>query len=110
MRKPAAANGVHCVNCYQMPDLSEADRRSPSAKCDARDRIQLLDGVLEGEGEFDAEHMERTLQTHETPGLCRHGEVEGMVTEYSMIGLPAQNRLLFTGGNPCESAFREIEL
>ena len=110
VRRPASANGVHCVNCYQLPALSEADRRTPTGKCDAHGRMRLLDGILDGEGPFDLAHMERTLCCHEEPGLCRHGECEHMVTEYAMIGLPAHNRLLFTDGNPCRGGFEELLL
>lgn len=110
VRRPSASTGIHCVNCYQLPMLHEADRRSAAGKRDAHGRWRFLDRVLTAERSFNLEHMQSLLRHHDGPGLCRHGEGEGTHTEYSMIGLPAQNRLLYLEGYPCENEYAEILL
>ena len=86
---------------------------------------QLLDGVLcaagtAGDGVtpgplpgptgLDLEFARTLLRHHGDPGLCRHGESGGMHTEYSVIGLPAQSRVLFLQGHPCRGEFGELVL
>jgi len=120
VRAPRTPQGVHCVNCYQLPHLAEADRRTPEGKADAVARWQLLDTVLaeaepqqDTEAQLDLSFAKRLLRRHgdhDHPGLCRHGECQDMETEYSMIGLPAQGRVLFLEGHPCQESYGELTL
>ena len=111
VRRPDRATGIHCVNCYQLPALSNADRRPPPAKADALSRAAHLNTVLDGNGPFDTQHMKRVLRNHEGQAICRHrSETRETNTVYSMIGLPAQNKVLYRSGRPCEGEFEEIVL
>lgn len=115
VRAPRSPRGVHCVNCYQLPELAAADRRTPEGKADALARWALLDAVLAAEGSesLGLDFAKRLLRRHgddDHPGLCRHGECQDMHTEYSMIGLPAQGRVLFQQGHPCQEAYGELVL
>ncbi len=101
---------MNCVNCYQLPTLSEADRRDEAGKRNAQARWRLLDRKLSEEMDFGLEDMKKLLRHHGDPGICRHGERDGACTEYSMIGLPQIGRVLFLDGNPCENEFSEIAL
>ena len=113
VRRPEHPAGIHCVNCYQLPELAEADRRAPEGKEDARQRWQLLDAFLTNdlapEG-TDLDLARRLLRHHGDPSLCRHGECQDLHTEYSMIGLPAQGRVLFLEGYPCQESYAELSL
>ena len=117
VRSPRTPQGVHCVNCYQLPELAEADRRPPEGKTDALARWRLLDAVL-ADADSDSDDLSlasarRLLRRHgddDHPGLCRHGECQEMETEYSMIGLPTQGRVLFQQGHPCQEAYGELVL
>lgn len=101
---------VHCVNLYQSPALAEADRRKPAAKELAVRRRRMLDAKLAKGGRFDPEHMKALLRSHGQPTVCRHGGPDGSHTEYSLIGLPAQGRVLFRRGSPCAGAYGEVRV
>lgn len=111
VRRPDRPRGIHCVNCYQLPALANADRRKPSAKIDARARAAYLDRVLDGGGTFDIEHMKRLLRNHADQGICRHGsETSEMNTEYAMIGVPVLGKVFYCGGHPCEGEFETLSV
>ena len=111
VRRPDRPAGIQCVNCYRLPALSDADRRRPADKKDALSRAEYLDGVLAGDGPFDAEKMKRVLRNHDGQDICRHGsETCAHNTEYSMIALPAQNKVRYCAGHPCEGEFEQIVL
>ena len=115
VRAPGSQRGVYCTNCYMIPALAEADRRTPEGKSDAHARARYLDGVLASEESLALPRMQALLRHHRDeanlgsdPGICRHGESCGHWTEYATIGLPAQGKLLYAPGNPCESEFHEV--
>jgi len=111
VRRPDAPGGVFCVNCYLLPQLANADRRSPAGKKDALARSTFLAEQLAKDEPTGVERAMALLHTHGPPiGLCRHGECDHMHTEYSMIGLPRQRRVLFCHGRPCSGEFEEIVL
>lgn len=110
VRQPASPRGIFCVNCYQFPALAEADRRTPAGKAHALARHRFLDTVLAADGPRDVACLQALLQHHGSPGLCRHGEDDGLHTEYAMLGIPRQNRVLFCPGYPCRTPYRQITL
>ena len=113
VRAPRTPQGVHCVNCYQLPELAGADGRTPEGKADAQARWALLDTVLAEADQLDLAFAKRLLRRHgddQHPGLCRHGECQDMHTEYSMIALPACGRVLFQQGHPCQESYGELVL
>lgn len=99
---------VQCVNCYQLPALREADRRNPAGKEMALKRWTMLDEQLAAGGEYDLEHMKSLLRYHGQPSMCRHGGHDMSHTEYSMIGLPTQGRVLYYHGYPCEGEYSGV--
>ena len=54
--------------------------------------------------------MQALLRHHGDQNICRHGECCEMNTEYSMIGLPRENRVLCAHGYPCENEYEDIML
>jgi len=101
---------VHCVNLYQLPPLREADRRKPAMKELALRRWRMMDEQLAAEGPHDLARMKSLLRYHGEPGVCRHGGGDVSHTEYSMIGLPAQGRVLFHHGYPCEGEYTKTSV
>ena len=101
---------VHCVNCYQLPTLREADRRPPDGKRNALARWQLLDAWLGESPAFGADEMKDLLRTHGSPSICRHGGDDMSHTEYSIVGLPQSGRVLYYHGYPCQGEYEEITL
>ncbi|HIM55076.1 MAG TPA: hypothetical protein EYM39_00075, partial [Candidatus Latescibacteria bacterium] len=123
VRTPRVSTGIHCVNCYQLPELADADRRNAEGKRDAHRRWKFLDAVLSDKEGFSLASAQSLLRSHhgpdhhgpdhhgpDHPGICRHGEAGGMHTEYTMIGLPAHGKILFLEGHPCQREFTEIAL
>ena len=111
VRRMTSPRGMHCVNVYQLPQLSDADRRTPGAKRDALARRKLLEEYLSSDAPCTVDAMQKLLRLHGPPqALCRHGEVENMYTACSMIGLPRRGVLLVAEGYPCESEYEEISI
>ncbi|MCG2739088.1 MAG: C45 family autoproteolytic acyltransferase/hydrolase [Syntrophaceae bacterium] len=110
VRKPTLPGGhMQVVNCYQLPTLAEADRRNPRSKRNALARAEMLKTMLAGDVEFSLADMKSLLRHHGEPSICRHGG-DGSLTEYSLIGLPRDGRLLYVDGYPCENEYAEITL
>ena len=111
IRKPEIGQRhMNCVNYYQLPNLANADRRNEVGKQNAIARRRLLEQKLSEDIDFSLADMKNILRYHGGTSLCRHGDDDGSYTEYSMIGLPQSNRVLFLDGNPCESKFAEVTI
>jgi len=103
--------GAFCVNCYLLPALAQADRRNAQGKDDALRRKAFIEKELEKDLPTGLERMKSMLRSHGEPAsLCRHGGKDSSHTEYSVIGLPGQNRVLFYHGNPCRGEYEEIRM
>lgn len=101
---------MNCVNCYQLPALADADRRTESGKCNAKARQRFLEQSLSDLSDYSIVDMTAILRHHGHPSICRHGGTEDSHTEYSMIGIPQSRRVLFADGNPCQDTYQEIQL
>ena len=111
VRRPSGASPhMHCVNCYQLPPIAHADRRTPEGKADALARWRFLDAQLSSLSEPGLEEMKRLLRHHGAPSICRHGESEQARTDFSFICLAASGRLLCVDGRPCGGEFEEVVL
>ncbi|MHC4884382.1 MAG: C45 family peptidase, partial [Planctomycetota bacterium] len=111
VRRPDREAGISCVNCFQLPQLANADRRKPHDKEDALRRRDLFNEILDAEGPFDATHMLRILQRHDDQAVCRHGkEVGEHETLFSYICLPQKNEIRFCQGHPCEHGMQTVTL
>jgi len=101
---------MHCVNCYQLPSLADAERRDEAGKRNALARWRFLDRKLSEGMDFSLEDMKKLLRHHGDPSICQHGGSAELVTEYSMIGLPQSGRVLFLDGHPCKNEFTEVTI
>jgi len=112
VRRPAASHGhVQCVNRYQLPTLAEADRRDPAQKCNAQARADWLEKTLAEPGPFDLPRMQSILRRTEEPAICRRPQTpRDVMTEYSMIALPRDRRVMFLYGDPGEQTYRTVTL
>ena len=111
IRWPEAEHGhMNCTNYYQLPALAEADRRRPDGKLNAIARRAFLDDEVSQGKEMALEDMKRLLRHHGEPSICRHGGADMSFTEYSMIGLPRDRKVLYMDGNPCEGEFEEVDV
>lgn len=112
VRRPATGvRHVNCVNCYQLPALQNADRRTEKWKCNAIARKEFLERRLGEMKDYSLKDMKAVLRHHGDPSICRHGlHGDDTFTEYSMIGLPETGQVFYLDGNPCEKEYREIQL
>lgn len=111
VRRPATPPGhLNCVNCYQLPTLAEADRRSPAGKANALARAAFLEQWVATSTDFSATAMQRLLASHEEPAICCHGERETSLTEYAMIGLPLRGEVRFRHGLACGGDYETLQI
>jgi len=114
VRLPRESTGhVNCTNYYQLPQLSDADRRTPEGKANAAARRHLLDQLFAGTGDTSIGGMVDILRRHRTadePGICRHSGEDQGVTEYSMIGVPQAGQVLYYHGRPCGGEYSTLSL
>ena len=111
VRLPDLDEGIACVNCYSLPQLADADRRTPGGKANAHRRRAFLDEAIPKHARHGITGMMELLRSHDAEApICRHGDndSEGSHTEYSMIGLPDQGRALVFHGYPCTGEYTEI--
>ena len=104
------ARHMNCVNHYQLPALTDADRRTESGKCNAKARQHFLEQSLSELSDYSLVDMKAILRHHGHPSICRHGGTDDSHTEYSMIGMTQSRRVLFVDENPCQDAYQEIQL
>jgi len=97
---------IACVNRFQLPAIEDADRRRPESKCNANARRDWLDQHLAGLDDPGLADMQAILRRTEEPAICRRPP---SLTEFSMIGLPAQGRVLCLYGEPTEQEYQTLE-
>lgn len=108
IRRPEpGVRAMNCVNYYQLPFLEGLDRRTPDGLANAHARRDFLERAV-GEGDRSIEHMKRLLRHHGGDSICRHGGGDLSHTEYSVIGVTAERKLLVADGNPCQTEYAEV--
>jgi acyl-CoA:6-aminopenicillanic acid acyl transferase len=108
IRQAESANAMYCVNCYQLPHLRDADQRSPDGKANAIRRAERLEREIWRDIPLNLSRMRGLLKSHESSApICRHDDNDSH-TEYSMIAIPRQGKLLVADGYPCETEYHEV--
>ncbi len=110
IRRPIpGAHGLHCTNCYQLPLLADLSGRAHQDN--ARGRAARLEAAL-SEGDGSLAHLQAVLRHHGPFDICRHGADRGDYgfTEWSMIGVPRERRVLFCAGAPCAGRYEALAL
>lgn len=108
IRRPRIwSRGMNCTNWYQLPLLKDISGRSDLENSMGRSRA--LEAALK-ETTLSLEHMKNTLRHHGEYDICRHGKErhDYGYTEWSMIGIPREGKLLFCNGRPCQGTYEEI--
>lgn len=111
--QPRPMNEAHemcVVNCYQLPELINSDRRTNMQKINANARLKLLKTELSKERKRNIEDMKFLLRMHGETEICRHGNHQLSYTEFSVIGVVAKGMILYTGTNPCMEEYRCISI
>jgi hypothetical protein len=100
---------LNCVNHYQLPALEGRDARTPVGLANSKARQALLER-LGSESDRSVAHMQSILRYHGEPSVCRHGGDDLSHTEYSMIGITRDSRMLIADGNPCTHPYRDYSI
>jgi len=106
------------TNHFVSPDLKArfVDTNPPETKGNSLHRYKKLEGVLRGSyGEVGVELTKRLMASHGDPltSICRHKEVfmgKKTGTISTAIYLPAERKLLFRNGRPCEGEYEAFTL
>jgi len=101
--------GMDCVNHYQLPALKDVTMRTEAGLKNSIGRNDYLQNELQ-QADGSLEHMQHILTYHGEYSICRHGGKDLSHTEYSMIGIPAEGRVLYQYGYPCKETYKEIAL
>lgn len=115
VRPPSLPTGhIHCVNCYQLPMLAQADRRNEQGKAHALARWRLLNEYLSQDKALGLTDMEQILRHHGSPCICRHGSQTDKddygATEFSYICQPGTGTVYFCYGPPCSNEYEQVQL
>ena len=99
---------VFATNHFVSDAYANADRRSPEAKRVSLDRCAYLAERIGDDPPTDDVGLKRLMTEHEGEGPCRHGEIGGFHTLWSMIAAPQALRLEVAAGPPCQAAFDPV--
>ena len=108
IRRPSSwMRGMNCTNWYQLPMLTNLSPRTDLEN--SRGRSAYLETALK-EGDLSVEYLKSVLRHHGECDICRHGAErhDTLITDWSMIGIPRQEKVLFASGNPCQGEYQEI--
>ena len=96
---------VYATNHYVTPALKDSDRRTPQGKEVSVYRLGYLAWRDRTSPPRNAEDIKGILRSHEPWAPCRHGGAHVSDTEWSLVGLPRDNKLLVAEGNPCDGEY-----
>ena len=97
---------VYATNHYMTPALKDHDGRSPEGKRISTYRVGYLEWVAATNRPSSADDIRGILSSHEPWAPCRHGGPHLSETEWSLVALPRERKLLFADGHPCETGYR----
>lgn len=112
LRRPQPwMRGMECTNWYQLPHLTPLSGRGAADQENARGRSAALQAALR-QPTLNVGAMKKALRHHGDVDICRHGAArhDRGITEWSMIGIPRQRKVLFCKGNPCSGHYDDIKL
>ncbi len=101
---------VFATNHFITPALQNADMRTPEGKRVSSCRLGYLEWVARTRPPRSAEDIRAILRCHEPWAPCRHAGPHLSQTEWSIVGLPTQGKLLLAPGHPCENAYKAFDV
>lgn len=97
----------YATNLYKSPGLENSDTRIPSKRDICIYRYGYLKWLEETNPPQNIDDLKKILSCHEPWAPCRHGGVHHSKTEWSMINLIKERKILITDGAPCENKYKE---
>lgn len=71
---------------------------------------RLLPELAEVSPPNDLASLQDLLKSHEPWAPCRHGGPHVSVTEWSIVGIPRERKLLVASGPPCHTSYETIDV
>jgi predicted choloylglycine hydrolase len=103
---------VVATNHFVSAELCDANVfRNSTTYDETRARYATARALLEkARGAIDSAYAKRVAAHHDTTALCRHRPLNDADTISAAIYLPAQRRLLFCNGWPCQGSYETYRL
>jgi predicted choloylglycine hydrolase len=101
---------VYATNHYASEALRDSDQRTPDRKRISINRLGYLDWRAQATPPRGIDDLQSLLSSHEPWAPCRHGGAHGVETEWSMIAVPRECRILLASGSPCSTPYNFHEI
>jgi predicted choloylglycine hydrolase len=103
---------IVATNHFVSAELCDANVfRNSTTYDETRARYATARALLEkARGAIDSAYAKRVAAHHDTTALCRHRPLNDADTISAAIYLPAQRRLLFCNGWPCQGSYETYRL
>ena len=98
------------TNLYEYPGLENADRRPAAGRNICLWRNGYLKWIEQQDPPRTLARLQKVAASHDPWAPCRHGGIHGSVTDWSVIFMAQQKKVLIAHGHPCEKPYLEIAL
>jgi len=99
---------VFATNHYVLPSLKDADMRVPEQKEISTYRFGFLRWTEQVRPPITLDEFHALLRSHEPWAPCRHGKPFKSQTEWSIVAIPNEDRILVAPGRPCDTPYKEF--
>ena len=103
-------NFDYATNIYRSPGLEAADVRAPEKRDICVYRYGYLKWLEQTNAPKKLEDIKKLLSCHDPWAPCRHGGSHGSQTDWSMINVIKDRKILVADGAPCENEYKEYSL
>lgn len=101
---------IFATNHFINEELKNSDQRDARGKAVSTYRFGYLEWRNLGNPPSCVQDVKNILSSHEPWAPCRHAGAHVSETEWSMISLPAESRLLFSHGPHCKNEYGEFTI
>jgi predicted choloylglycine hydrolase len=101
---------IFATNHFINEELKNSDQRDARGKTVSTYRFGYLEWRKLKAPPSSIQDIKNILSSHEPWAPCRHGGVHISETEWSMISLPAERKLLFSPGPHCKYEYQEFTI
>jgi predicted choloylglycine hydrolase len=98
------------TNLYQYSGLENADMRLPQRRNICLYRNGYLKWIEQTNPPKSINDLKKLTSSHEPWGPCRHGGIQGSITDWSVIFMPNKKSFLISCGPACQNEYQTIEL
>lgn len=100
----------YAANIYTSPGLESTDMRAPGKRDICVYRYGYLKWLEQTNAPEKLNDIKKLLSSHEPWAPCRHRGPHGSQTDWSMINLVKDRKILVADGAPCKNKYKEYSL